>query len=120
MIQTIREILNAKIPVLHFMLVLVLLFLLFSILYFLIIPIFYWITFGEGEAATQIASLPFNTFILNWAALIVVVIICFAELIRNAKRDISKAKSYLLNGLIITGLYFLRFEIGEILTNLFQ
>jgi hypothetical protein len=120
MIRTIREIFNAKIPVTHFLLVLVLLFLLCSILYILIIPIFYWIAFGEGESAAQIESLPLNTFILNWASLIVVLIITFTELIRNSKRDFNKAKSYLLNGIIITGLYFFRFEVGEFLINIFQ
>jgi len=120
MIQSIREIFNAKISVVYFLLVLVCLFLLCSILYILIIPIFYWIAFGEGESAAHIESLPFNTFILNWASLIVVVIITFTEFIRNSKRDLSKAKSYLLNGIIITCLYLFRFEIGEFLIYIFQ
>ena len=124
MIQTIREIFNAKIPLVHFLLVLVLSFLLSfllcSSLYIFIIPIFYWFYFGEGETAARIVSLQFNNFILNWAALIVVVIITFRGLLRNVKRDLSKAKSYLLTGIIITGLYFFRFVIGEFLINLFQ
>ncbi|GEO02523.1 hypothetical protein AAE02nite_01870 [Adhaeribacter aerolatus] len=121
MVQTVREILNAKTPLIHFLLILVLSFLLCSSLYILIIPIFYWFSFGEGESAARIASLPLNTFILNWAALIVVLIITFGRLKTNVKRDnLSKAKSYLLTGIIITGLYFFRLVIGESLINLFQ
>ena len=109
MIQTIREILNAKIPVVHFLLTLILC----SSLYILIIPIFYWFSFGEGETAARIESLPFNTFISDWAALIIVLIISFSGLIRNIKRDLCKAKSYLLTAIIITGLYFFRFVTGQ-------
>lgn len=118
--QTIREILNAKLPVVHFLLVLVLLFLLGSILYMLIIPIFYWMAFGEGESAAQIEKLPLNRFILNWASLIVVLIIAILGLFRNSSRNLSKAKSYLVNGVIITCLYLFRFEIGEFLIHIFQ
>ena len=120
MIQTIRRIFNAEILLVHFLLKFLLLFLLSSSLYILIIPLFYWFSFGEGETATRIANLPLNAFTLNWAALIVVLIITFSGIKRNVNRDLSKAKSYLLTGIIITGLYFFRFEIGEFLIILFQ
>ena len=71
--------------------------------------------------AAQIENLPNNIFILNWAALMVVLMIAYLKLIKYTKeQELRKAKSYLVTALILIGMYLFRFQIGNFLIELFQ
>jgi len=71
--------------------------------------------------AATIERRPINIFIEDWGALILLLIFCAIGVIKNLRvNDFGHAKSYIITGLVIMGLYMFRFQIGDLLIGLFQ
>ena len=65
--------------------------------------------------------LPINVFIINWLPLATVLGAIALGYHKNIReKNLPKAKSFLLIGLIITGLYIFRIQVGIQLIELFQ
>jgi len=112
--QTITRIFKAKTNFLHLLAVSLLAFLTCSILFALIIPLIYWTILGESAGASRIEELPLNTFIANWGALMMVLIVSLMLGLKHAcKGRFSYAKSYFITMLILILLYFFRLQIGN-------
>jgi ABC-type Fe3+-siderophore transport system permease subunit len=112
---------NSKLNWKHFLLTLLLGFLLTSFIYILFIPLMYWGLFGEGEMASRIMDRPFNSFITEFGAFILVLFICgILAFLSYRKSKISQTKSYVLTGILVSVLFILRFEIGNLIIELFQ
>lgn len=117
----ISEVIKSRILGWHFSAIFISAFLICSLLYELIIPIIFWMALGESAESDRIASLPFNMFITEWAALILTILLCaILTLINLKKLNFQRAKSYLLTILIISILYLLRTQIGDFLFEVFQ
>jgi hypothetical protein len=85
----------------------------------LAIPLVYWFAFGEGETASRIVEIPINTFILNWGALLITLILCITAIsYNNRKGKVRKAKSYLLTAVIISVIYVFRTPIIDLFIGL--
>jgi len=115
-----KQILKSNISFWHLSLVLISAVLFCTFLYVLVIPIAYWLAFGEGEESARIESLPINTFIGNWGALILILFVCTISLAVNFKqKNFQYAKSYLITSIIVFILYLFRLQIGNlIITNI--
>ena len=121
MTHTNTKLLTSQTPKVHFILVLSIGLFICSFLYILGVPLIYWFAFGEGEVSARVGSQPFNIFVGNWGALITVLIIGGIGVIKNLRtKDFSHAKSYIISGLIIIGLYIFRSKIEEFLIGIFQ
>ena len=119
--QTFVDILKSKTPIVHFSLVFLIAFITCALLYILIFPLTYWSLFGEGAESERIESLPFNVFIANWSALILVLSFIFTRLYTNIKtHNLARVKSYLLTSFMIIVLYLFRNQIGNFLLYQFQ
>ncbi|PWS28875.1 hypothetical protein DHW03_03305 [Pedobacter yonginense] len=100
----------------HFFLPLISLILLWAFLYVLAIPLTYWGLYGEGAESERIESLPIHEFILNWAALILVMLTGSGLLIFNAlRKNLRYAKPYLLAMMVVILIHIFRFEIDQLL-----
>lgn len=118
---SIKAILKSKIAWGHFIFFFVISVILAPFLYILAIPLVFWGLFGSGAASARIEELPINTFIGEWAALIIVLMISLTGIFINLKQqDLGRAKSHLLTAAIIIGLYMLRKPILHVAFDLFQ
>jgi len=119
--KAMKQILNSRISIWHFTVVLILAVLLCSFMYILGIPIAYWSAFGEGEESSRIDNLGINILIQNWGALIFVLFACAISLAVNFKREkFHYAKSYLITMMIVVVLYLIRLQIGNFLIEIFS
>lgn len=115
-VPVIRETLRAKTLIVHFFIVLITALTTCSLLYVFVIPVLYWMAFGEGEASERIESLPVNIFIEDWGALIVVLAACAIGMCWQVNKDsYSRAKSFLLAGILLVLIYLFRSQIGDLL-----
>jgi ABC-type Fe3+ transport system permease subunit len=104
----------------HFLLTLLLGFTLTSFTYILLIPLTYWGLYGEGEMASRIIDRPFNSFIIEFGALTLALCICgILAFLSYRKRKISKTKSYVLTGVLLSIMFIFRLEIGDFIIELF-
>ena len=113
MMPRFSEITKARISIWHFLIVFIATFLSCSFLYILAIPIFFWMVLGESAESDRIASLPFNVFLEEWLALILVLFSCLALFSINwYKSNLQRAKSYVLTAVIISICYLLRHQVA--------
>lgn len=111
---------NSKLEWKHFLMTFLLGFILTSFIYILLIPLTYWGLFGEGEIASRIENRPLNSFIIEFGALTLVLCICvILALLTYKKGKISKTKSYILTGILISIMFIFRVEIGNFIIELF-
>jgi len=76
---------------------------------------------GESAESDRIASLPFNMFIREWGALVLIIFLSIILTFINVKKlNFRRAKSYLLAGVTISILYLFRIQIGVFLIEIFQ
>ena len=111
---------NSKLELKHFLSTFLLGFILTSFIYILLIPLTYWGLFGEGEMASRITDRPLNFFIIEFGAMTLVLCICgILAFLTYKKGKISKTKSYILTGILLSIMFIFRFEIGNFIINLF-
>ncbi|POY34637.1 hypothetical protein C3K47_19305 [Solitalea longa] len=77
--------------------------------------------FGSGRESERIDGLPISVFITNWFPLIFLTLLMLVGFVKNLRTNqISKAKSYVLIGLISLIIYPFRLPILDFFINLFQ
>ena len=117
---SLTKILACKLEWKHFLITLLLGFIVTSFIYILLIPLIYWGLFGEGEMASRIMAIPLNSFIIEFGALPLILFICgILALLSFQNEKISKTKSYILTGILISIMFTFRIEIGDFIIELF-
>ncbi len=120
-VQVTKETLRAKTLTVHFFIVFITALIICSLLYVFVIPVVYWMSFGEGAVSEQIESLPVNIFIGNWGALIVVLVACAIGMYWQLNKNLySRAKSFLLVGILLAVIYLFRVQIGNLVISVFM
>lgn len=120
MSSNLTQILNSKLELKHFLLTFLLGFVLTSFIYILVIPLTYWGLFGEGQIASRVMDKPLNSFIIEFGALTLVLVICGILAFMTYKNGrISKTKSFILTGILISVLFMFRVELGNFIIELF-
>lgn len=120
MTADLKELMKARLPVVHFVCVSILGLVLVSLSYVFFIPLIYWFLYGEGEASVRIAEQPINIFLQEWGGLVIALLLCGILLFRAFRLRPEKAKSYLLAGGLLLFTYPFRQEIGDFIFNIFQ
>jgi heme/copper-type cytochrome/quinol oxidase subunit 2 len=110
-----KGIINARTSWWHFILIFLISVVTITFLYFLI-PFIFWFIYGEGELAARIENLPLSIFISEWSPLLIVLAISFCTGYLNiAKKDFSRAKSYLFGSILIIIIYSLKQDLSGFL-----
>lgn len=120
MVNALRKIIKAELPIVHFVTLSILLILFVSLLYVFFIPLIHWTLYGEGEISARVSEQPVNVFIYEWGALVIALClcgICFYRALQHRKPD--RAKSYFLAAILLLVVYIFRQEIGDFIFELF-
>lgn len=79
-----------------------------AFLYILVIPLIYFYNYGGGASSAGITNLLIHKFIVEWGALVFVLLTSLSCVYTNLKQqDLRRAKSHLLTAFIVTVLYLL-------------
>lgn len=114
-----KKILSSKTSFAHLLIVVIIAFIISALLFMFVIPVLYWFAYGEGAESARIEALPINTFILNWGALILTILISGMSMAyQYKKQNFRYAKSYLMTAIIISLLYLFRIPIADIFIGL--
>jgi hypothetical protein len=108
----ITHVLSAKTFPGHLILRVLLLLLFVGLLIYLVFPLFFWLIFGESASADRISEKPTTILIADLLPLLLGIVVCFYQFIRKSRKgEASKAKSYLLAGLVLLMVYPFRMPI---------
>lgn len=117
----IKDIIKSKTEWIHFLFFFIIGVSLSAFLYVLVIPLMYWSIYGSGASSDEDVNLPVHVFIMEWGALIVVLLMSLSGIYINIKQqDLRRTKSHLLTAFIVTVLYLFRLPILTILFRVFQ
>jgi Sec-independent protein secretion pathway component TatC len=80
-----------------------------GVAYIFVIPLIFWSILGEGAGGDRIAEEPLNAFLFQYGALIIaLLIIAILTGLNIKKTDFSKAKSYIIVGIVLIMLYLFK------------
>ncbi|RWY57244.1 hypothetical protein [Mucilaginibacter gilvus] len=119
--STINKLISSKTLYPHLLIRVVVFCLFVGVSYIFLVPLIYWAIVGEGSVGDGITSTPLNTFLINYLALIIGIILAAVFGYLHLKSgEFSKAKSYVIAGAFVILIYFFKEPIFNFIFYTFQ
>jgi TRAP-type C4-dicarboxylate transport system permease small subunit len=116
-----NDLLSSKTLYIHLIIRVILFCLFVGACFIFLIPLIYWAIVGEGSVGDGITSSPLNTFIINYLALIIGIVLAAVIFYLHIKNNnFSKAKSYVIAGAFVILIYPFKEKILDLIFYTFQ